>query len=755
MGKWRAGALILVYVLMIAHFVQWRVSGRTVSPIEPSETMDTLRSGAINAGAVFFGIALAATLVFGRFVCGWACHIVAVQDLCGWLLKKAGLRPKPFRSRLLVFVPLVAALYMFVWPTAYRLWFGIPAPEMHWALTRADFWGTFPGPLIAVLTFVVCGFGIVWFLGNKGFCTYACPYGGFFAPLDKLSPMRVRVTDACNQCGHCTAVCSSNVRVAEEVKLFKAVVDPGCMKCMDCVSVCPNEALYVGWGRPALFTPSSGARRSVRYETGWAGEIAMGVVFIAALLCWRGLYGEVPFLFSLGLAAISTFVMLKAWQVFARRDLTLHGIVLKQGGRIRAGGAVFALCAALLLAFLVHSGLIQFHAWRGAAAFARTTPAVTGWPMADSLAGLGTAEERGAAGAARRHLGFVERWGLGEMPGTAASLAWLDLLDGKPEAAERRLRDLAARNPDGATVRMSLGEVLLAQGRLDDARRELSRAVELDPNLAAAEFSLGIALLKAGDAAGAVTHLDRARQVDASPGGELPPLWEWYYAEALRRAGKLDESVMVEFAGHGDPATKTAALRRAVGLMPEAGFLQRGLCVELARSGDLAGAQAAIGRALRIEPGDFNALIHAGQLAFERGDAEAALRFYGEAERVAPGSWVVPLQQAAALVMAQRYDEAIARGREAARRNPASAEARATTGAAMISKGDVAGSLGEYREAVRLAPGNWEYRLRLGFLLGQSEQREEALRELRAVAACPDAKLAGAASQMVGELSAN
>ena len=26
------------------------------------------------------------------------------------------------------------------------------------------------------------------------------------------------------------------------------VVDPGCMKCMDCVSVCPNDALYFGFG---------------------------------------------------------------------------------------------------------------------------------------------------------------------------------------------------------------------------------------------------------------------------------------------------------------------------------------------------------------------------------------------------------------------------------------------------------------------------------------------------------------------------
>ena len=120
-SRWRAAALIGVNLLMIAHFIQWRLTGRTISPIEPSETMHTLQHGMVNAGFIFFTLAILATLIFGRFVCGWGCHILALQDLCGWLLKKMRITPKPFRSRLLIYVPLVAALYMFVWPTAYRL----------------------------------------------------------------------------------------------------------------------------------------------------------------------------------------------------------------------------------------------------------------------------------------------------------------------------------------------------------------------------------------------------------------------------------------------------------------------------------------------------------------------------------------------------------------------------------------------------------------------------------------------------------
>ena len=118
----------LLNLLMVAHVIQWWIMGRTISPIEPSETMHTLQRGAINAGFIFFSLAILATMIFGRFVCGWGCHILALQDFCGWLLKKMGITPKPFRSRLLVYVPLIAALYMFVWPTAYKF-FVSPEPE--------------------------------------------------------------------------------------------------------------------------------------------------------------------------------------------------------------------------------------------------------------------------------------------------------------------------------------------------------------------------------------------------------------------------------------------------------------------------------------------------------------------------------------------------------------------------------------------------------------------------------------------------
>src|SRR5438093_4841853 len=126
-SKWRAGVLIGVHALIAAHITHFLIARRTLSPVEPSESMYTLEQGFLNCGFLFFAVALAGTLVFGRFFCGWACHIVALQDLCGWVMKKLGVRPRPFRSRLLAFTPFVLAFYMFAWPTLRRLVLG-PSP---------------------------------------------------------------------------------------------------------------------------------------------------------------------------------------------------------------------------------------------------------------------------------------------------------------------------------------------------------------------------------------------------------------------------------------------------------------------------------------------------------------------------------------------------------------------------------------------------------------------------------------------------
>ena len=381
-GKRRAIVLAIVQVLIIAHVIQWYITGKTSTPIEPSEAMEFGKQGVINAGLIFFAVALLSTLVFGRWFCGWGCHIVMLQDLCGWIMKKLGVRPKPFRSRLLLYVPLILGLYMFVWPAFFRwgvlpnwqklasVFSAIPGPRPlpDWPgfsvhLATSEFWQTFPGLFVAVPFLLICGFGAVYFLGAKGFCTYGCPYGGFFAPLDEFAPARIRVTDACEQCGHCTAVCTSNVRVHEEVATYGMVVDPGCMKCLDCVSVCPNDALYFGFGRPAVAKRESKPKKPKKprktHDLTMRQELALEAVFLFTFLAVRGLYGLIPMLLAGGIAAIVIFLVWKLWQIIREPSVRFHQFQFKYKGAVRPTGWLYVAAVVLLMLVIIHSGTVM------------------------------------------------------------------------------------------------------------------------------------------------------------------------------------------------------------------------------------------------------------------------------------------------------------------------------------------------------------------------------------------------------------
>jgi len=102
-----------VHLLIGLHLLHWAFTGTSISPVEPSESMYTLENGQVNAGFIFFIVAILSTAILGRWFCGWACHMVALQDLCGWMMRKLGIQPRPFRSRLLGWVPYLLAFYMF------------------------------------------------------------------------------------------------------------------------------------------------------------------------------------------------------------------------------------------------------------------------------------------------------------------------------------------------------------------------------------------------------------------------------------------------------------------------------------------------------------------------------------------------------------------------------------------------------------------------------------------------------------------
>ncbi len=510
----RAALLASVYVLMGLHIAHWKIAGRTLAPLELNEVMYTLELGVITAGFLFMAAACAATLIFGRFFCGWGCHMLALQDLCRYLLRKIGVRPRPVRSRVLLFVPLAAMCYMFVWPQLIRVADGRPPPAIHvrsdaegWAsFTTTNFWRNLPGPGIALLTFGICGFAIVYVLGSRSFCTYGCPYGAVFRGLDRGAPGRIVAAGDCAQCGLCTAACPSHIQVHEELRRFGTVVSAACLRDLECVSACPSGAVRFGWTLPPLLRAPS-AWRPIRkpFDFSRSEELLLGAVLVAVLLAFRGLYDVVPFLLTLGLGAIVAYAAVILWRCLRRSDVFLRRVALRAAGRLTAAGVAYCVAWAAFAAFWSHSAMIRWHEFFGYRAAQMV------------LQSERTPGDPGPIGVAIARLDVCRRWGLVVPQRLGETLGKLYALRGASRAetgdfrsAAADLRLAAALRPLDSGVQYDLGVVLAASGRPQEAIRAYRAALAANPTDADTHNNLGLMLAQRGESDAAEQHLRAA-----------------------------------------------------------------------------------------------------------------------------------------------------------------------------------------------------------------------------------------------------
>lgn len=657
-GPWRAGALIAVHVLIVAHVVQWLAMGKTLSPVEPSESMQTLERGLVNAGAIMFVVAILSTLAFGRFFCGWLCHVVALQDLCAWMLKKVGIRPKPFRSRLLVYVPTILALYMFVWPTFKRLvlapgaervapgiatWVSVPPfPDSGFTnhLITEDFWATFPPWFIAIPFLFVCGFVCVYVLGAKGFCTYGCPYGGIFAPVDTVSVGRIVVDhDLCERCGHCTANCTSNVRVHEEIHDHGMVVDPGCMKCMDCVSVCPNDALSFSFRPPAaLKRKPEHEPASKRFDTSIAEDLVLLGVFLFWVMAMRSLYGLIPLLMAVGIAACMTFVSWRVLRVLRDANVRALRIQVKRKGSLTGVGIITLALFGVATLFGAHSWSVNMSKWVGHALTDRidvsADQALTPFQPGETPESRYGAEIIERAERALAHLNrsrTIQAGGIGLLGAnpTDTRIAKAALTLGDPEQAETALRRVIDRSGPNDEIIVDLAGVLLLQNRATEALRLLASTLDEHPEFWRArerQMLVSTALgpeaiapqlddarealerLPSPDEARRTAERERRREAIARTHIVIARLLEGRRARTRDELNAQRDEVMRSYLA----ATEAA---------PESAYAWESLASGYVRlRGDFRSAVDALARSLELNPANTQGWFFKAQFAYEVGD---------------------------------------------------------------------------------------------------------------------------------------
>ena len=207
---------------------------------------------AISGGSVDFAtllpsifpsvLLIIATIIFGRFFCGFMCAFGTLGDAVHYIGKKvfklnyrmpeaADKKLKWIKDFLLVFL-------VFTWITGIGVFSGWSPWDAFGSLLTLppDFAYAFTSLTIGTILLLLIVIGSLFV--ERFFCRYLCPMGAVFsiASLLKIAKIKKTRTD----CGKCK-VCTNNCKMG--IPLYQSdVVNSGeCIACMKCVSACPRS----------------------------------------------------------------------------------------------------------------------------------------------------------------------------------------------------------------------------------------------------------------------------------------------------------------------------------------------------------------------------------------------------------------------------------------------------------------------------------------------------------------------------------
>ncbi len=210
-------------------------------------------------------LVVVATLVFGRFFCGFVCPLGTTIDLADAAIRhksEPGTRLRQTKYAILVFLLVSAALGvsfigffdpLVIMERTLALVF-YPVGTYVAGLFGATRVAAVAETLVALLTFAgILGLG---FIAPRFWCRNLCPLGGIFALAARFSLLKFSIPVGCKQCGVCEGVCPTGaIRGLERGSSIAPTVDPGeCIDCMACRYRCPQAGISYGVrARPALF----------------------------------------------------------------------------------------------------------------------------------------------------------------------------------------------------------------------------------------------------------------------------------------------------------------------------------------------------------------------------------------------------------------------------------------------------------------------------------------------------------------------
>ena len=183
-----------------------------------------------------------ATVLVGRFFCGFFCSFGAVQDLL-WLGSHRlralfpGKRNLKKADRIFRFAKYAVFFYFIIF-----IWSGVTAVKTAgpWQVFgQYVSFGHWPGlkPLLSVGGILL----LVIFIGSlfvqRFFCRYFCPMGAIYSLISQTSFLKIdKPREECGKCHLCTSKCTMGMDLTKKDR----IAGGECISCQKCVSWCPK-----------------------------------------------------------------------------------------------------------------------------------------------------------------------------------------------------------------------------------------------------------------------------------------------------------------------------------------------------------------------------------------------------------------------------------------------------------------------------------------------------------------------------------
>ena len=190
---------------------------------------------------------IVATIIFGRFFCGFVCPLGTILDLCDPLISNNKTKSVVKNGKYLILLFLVISALI---GTSFLHFFD-PLAIFERSLTLiflpivTYFIGPFTNSKVIVYTETIIGFMIFMaiigleFIAPRFWCRNLCPLGGIFAFLSKFSLFKFSFSKNCTQCGFCEEICpTAAINFAAE-----KVDSAECIDCLRCQYECPTKTI--------------------------------------------------------------------------------------------------------------------------------------------------------------------------------------------------------------------------------------------------------------------------------------------------------------------------------------------------------------------------------------------------------------------------------------------------------------------------------------------------------------------------------